>query len=143
MKKLVLLALWASVLVPGASIDAQVNCLRRNGPFAWNCAGPVAGMTCTQILETADPNTWHDNYFCATTPLGMRWNSAGPIAGMECTQILETADPHTWDDNYLCLPPGGPYQLAWSSAGPLRGMQCIQWIEPSDPHTWNDNFLCW
>jgi hypothetical protein len=119
------------------------RCLASDGMFAWNCAGPIPGMMCTQILETADPDTWSDNYFCAARDLGLRWSSAGPIAGMRCTQIVETADPHTWADNYLCVPASTPYVLVWSSAGPLPGMACVQWSEPADPHTWADNFLCY
>lgn len=50
--------------------------------FAWNSAGPISGYHCTQILESADPHTWHDNYFCQIAGpgiknIGMRWSSAG------------------------------------------------------------------
>lgn len=119
------------------------SCEHRNGPFAWNCAGPIAGMQCTQIVESADPNTWNDNFFCAQTDIGLRWSSSAPVPGMRCTQILESADPHTWNDNWLCVPQDSPYTFRWSSRTPIRGMQCVQWDEPADPHTWNDNYLCW
>lgn len=117
------------------------KCLRRNGPFAWSCAGAIAGMTCTQVQEASDPDTWGDNYFCAGSNLGMRWASNGPIAGMRCTRIHEPSDPHTWDDNYLCLPNDSRYRFSWLNAGGA-GANCIAWSEPSDPHTWGDNYLC-
>jgi hypothetical protein len=129
---------WVQPVTP-----PQLDCFRRNGPFAWNCAGPPQGAQCTQIVEPADPDTWNDNYFCTTMALDVRWSFSGPIHGMRCTQIFEYADPHTWNDNYLCVPPTSPVHFAWSEAGPLAGMQCLQWIEPADPHTWNDNYLCW
>ena len=62
-------------------------------------------MKCTQILESADPHSWHDNYFCAPadSPLSFKWSSAGNTCGGDGSiQIVESADPHTWDDNYLC-----------------------------------------
>jgi hypothetical protein len=108
--------------------------------LAWNSAGPIAGMTCTQITEPADPDTWNDNYLCADRDLGLRWSYAGPIAGMVCTQIHEGSDPHTWNDNYLCAP--NDLGLRYSSAGPIVGMSCTQLLETSDPHTWSDNYLC-
>jgi hypothetical protein len=133
-----------AVVGPAAQVGVPVAaCVRRTGIFAWSCAGPLPGMTCVQTLETADPNTWHDNYVCSMIPLGLRWSSAGPIHGMRCTQLYEYADPHTWNDNYLCIPSVSNVHLAWSEAGPLAGMQCVQFLEPSDPHTWNDNYLCW
>lgn len=119
------------------------SCLHRSGPFAWNCAGPIAGMRCTHIIESADPDAWHDNYFCSTTDIGMSWSSSSPVPGMTCTRIIESADPHTWSDNYLCLPPNATVRFAWSSRGPISGQRCVQWEEPLDTHTWHDNYLCW
>ncbi|MBL8680816.1 MAG: M23 family metallopeptidase [Myxococcales bacterium] len=133
---------------PGADCEGPPPpppCISRVGPFGWNCAGPIAGMTCTQIAEPSDPHTWTDNYFCSDSDRQLRFSNAGPIAGMNCTQIAESSEPaaHTWTDNFLCAPTWLPYRFAWSSAGPIAGMQCINWAEPGDPHTWNDNFLCW
>ncbi len=108
--------------------------------LAWNSAGPIGGMTCTQISEPADPDTWHDNYLCSDRDLGLRWSYAGPIAGMVCTHVHEGSDPHGWDDNYLCAPQD--LGLRYSSAGPIAGMTCTQLSEGSDPDTWNDNYLC-
>ena len=50
--------------------------------FRWSSAGPIDGWTCKRILETADPNTWHDNYFChylvpGIQGVGLVWSSAG------------------------------------------------------------------
>jgi hypothetical protein len=133
---------WLAPLGAHAQPLRGNNCANRNGDFGWSCAGPLSGMECTQILETADPHGWADNYYCSTQPLGMRWSSAGPLPGMRCTQILEPTDPHTWADNYLCLPPNAPVELTWSYAGPVPGMSCVQWSEPSDPYSWSDNYLC-
>jgi hypothetical protein len=108
--------------------------------LAWAFAGPIAGMTCTQITEPADPNTWHDNYLCSDRDLGLRWSYAGPISGMVCTHIHEGSDPHGWNDNYLCAP--RDLGLRYSSAGPIAGMNCTQLVEGADPHTWHDNWLC-
>lgn len=134
--------------MPGASCGGPPPpppCTSRVGPFAWDCAGPIAGMTCTQILEAADPHTWGDNYFCSDVDRGFRWSNAGPVAGMRCTQIAEASEPaaHAWTDNFLCVPEWSPYQFRWSSAGPVAGMECLRWAEPADPHTWGDNYLCW
>lgn len=120
-------------------------CLARSGPFGWNCSGPIAGMTCTQINEPSDPHTWGDNYFCSDLDRGLRWSSAGPIAGMRCTPVNESSEPasHTWGDNFLCAPSWLPYRFQFGTAGPIAGMSCVQWAEPGDPHTWNDNFMCW
>uniref|UniRef100_A0A7M5UZL0 Cnidarian restricted protein n=1 Tax=Clytia hemisphaerica TaxID=252671 RepID=A0A7M5UZL0_9CNID len=117
--------------------------------FRWSFAGPIRGMHCTQILETADPHTWKDNYLCHKTgpkylPVGMKWKSSGPIKNMRCTRIIEIADPHTWRDNFLCVPRNSPFLFEWSMAGPNAGKDCIQWKEPAEPakHYWNDNYLC-
>ena len=71
------------MMAPGISMSV---CRYPRWPqeFKWHSAGPISGMTCLRILETADPHTWHDNYFChASTPgiqgVGMRWSSAGNI----------------------------------------------------------------
>jgi hypothetical protein len=111
--------------------------------FQWSSAGAIAGMTCTQLIETADPHTWNDNYLCSNRDFGLRWSSAGAIAGMLCTQIVEMADPHTWQDNYLCTPPASPLKLFWSAQNPIAGKTCVQIIETADPDTWNDNYLCY
>ena len=109
-------------------------------------AGPLPGMTCTNLQEGADPQgTWHDNFFCSSRDIGLRWSSAGPIAGMRCTQVNEPSEPAstTWNDNYLCLPAAAPITLQWSYAGPIPGKTCVAWNEGADPHTWNDNFACY
>ena len=111
--------------------------------FVWSSAGPVANRVCTQIIESADPYTWNDNYFCADSNYGIAWSSAGPIANMRCTQIIESADPHSWNDNYLCIPNTSNIYFSWSSAGPIDSQTCVQWLEASDPYTWKDNFLCY
>lgn len=110
--------------------------------FAWNSAGTIDNMHCTQIHEAAEPanHTWNDNYFCSSINLDISWSSAGPQNGKVCTQILEPSDPHTWNDNYLCLPSGSDFEFTWSSAGsPVSNS--VQWNEASDPHTWSDNYL--
>ena len=70
----------------------------------WSSAGQIFGMYCIQIIESADPHTWSDNFLCfpKSTPLNLQWSSAGPISGKACIRWHEAADPHTWGDNYLC-----------------------------------------
>ncbi|BBN82254.1 hypothetical protein PA25_22390 [Pseudoalteromonas sp. A25] len=115
---------------------ARVN----NVNFTWSSSGAIPFMHCTHIVETADINGWHDNYFCSSQDIGMRWSSAGPIADMKCTQIVEPSDPHTWNDNYLCLPNSSEFGFQWSYAG-SNSANAVQWSEPTDPHTWHDNYL--
>jgi len=117
-------------------------CEHRVGLFAWNCAGPIAGLNCVRLHEDSDPHTWDDNYVCTAGDIGLRWSNAGPVAGMRCTQLREDADPHTWNDNYLCVPESSTIELFWSMAGPIAGRACLRLYEPSDPHTWGDNYLC-
>ena len=85
--------------------DDNYLCSDQDWGIQFNEDGPISGMTCTQILETADPNTWDDNYLCVPndSPLVFTWSSNGANCnGDGIIQILETADPHTWDDNFLC-----------------------------------------
>jgi hypothetical protein len=114
------------------------------GIFRWSPAGPIAGMHCTKITESAEPaaHTWNDNYFCSSRYLAMRWSEKNAINGLRCTKITESADPHGWSDNYLCLPSNSPWTFSWSGAGTITGKICTWWVEGRDPHTWNDNFLC-
>lgn len=113
--------------------------------FAWNSSGPISGMECVQALETADPDTWNDNYFCSREYEGVAWSSSGTIAGMRCIQITEGAElsGHTWNDNYLCVLNESNLNFYWNSAGPILNKSCVQWLEIADPHTWDDNYLCW
>ena len=113
--------------------------------FKWSSAGPPHGYNCIQILETADPHTWNDNFFCwknTKEDPGMKWSSAGPIANMKCTKIYEDSDTQgTWHDNFLCVPNDSPYKFVWSQHNPVTN-RCIQWLESADPNTWSDNYLC-
>ncbi len=120
------------------SLEMEVNGVR----FAWSYQGPIAGMTCVQVLETRDPDTWNDNYLCTSTDIGLRWSYQGVIAGMRCTQVNESSDPYTWNDNFLCLPESTPFELLWSMRGTIPGQPCLAITEPLDPHGWEDNFLC-
>jgi hypothetical protein len=122
---------------------APVNCQHRSGVFGWSCDGKISGMSCLQITEPADPDTWKDNYFCSARNFGFKWSHKGAIAGMRCTKVHESADPDTWNDNYLCVPEVSPFRFKWSSAGPIANMNCLKWDEPADKSTWNDNYLCW
>lgn len=123
-------------------------CTAQSWGFKWSNAGPLAGMTCTNTPEGAEPNPgiWADNFFCAPpqSPWSFSWSSAGPIAGRTCLQWNETADSHTWNDNFLCAEPVNAFSNAgftFSMAGP-RGANCVSVNEPSDPDTWADNYFC-
>ncbi|MFC1638012.1 hypothetical protein ACFL2R_01170 [Patescibacteria group bacterium] len=110
--------------------------------FGWSNAGTIDGMVCTHILETADPDSWDNNYLCTQNNEGIVWNSSGTVAGMRCYQVSESADPDTWHDNYLCVPEQSNLQFYWSSDERVSGEDCVQWFEPYDPYTWDDNYLC-
>jgi cytochrome c peroxidase len=113
--------------------------------LAFSSHGPIPGMSCISVDESADPHGWRDNYLCSPTDRGIRWSSAGPIAGMRCTAIREGLEPEetTWSDNYLCVPATSPLRLSWSMSGPLFGRACTRYNEPEDHQSWGDNFLCW
>ncbi len=106
---------------------------------------PIAGMSCININEPADPGPWSDNYLCAPLPFEgqIRWSYAGPIANMRCTNINEPADPHTWTDNYLCIDKNFPIEFYWSYSGQRPGLKLVSFNEPGDPDTWTDNYLGW
>jgi hypothetical protein len=136
-------------------------CSKKPLGMKWSAHGPIPGMRCTWILETAEPaaHGWRDNFLCLPqeAPVHFRWSMAGPLPGVECVQWLEPADRHTWRDNYLCVsrserdfppPPDGDCRrgtddFAWYCGGPLPWMkECVQITEPADPHTWEDNYFC-
>ncbi|XP_037037432.1 uncharacterized protein LOC119075146 [Bradysia coprophila] len=128
----------------GNSIGSRPVCSQFDLGMQYSSAGTINGKFCTQMLEVADPHTWHDNYICFNKEYGVRWSSAGQIAGMTCTQIVEVADPHTWHDNFLCVPYGSPFRFQWSSHHSISGLCCVQIHESVEPlgHTWDDNYLC-
>lgn len=119
-----------------------VECANGTAPFFWDCAGAIPGLTCTQINEPSDADSWSDNYLCAEQDVGLQWSYAGAIDGMRCIAVTEPADPGPWSDNYLCVPPNSPYVFTWSAAGDPGG-DCVRFHEPEDPNTWDDNYLCW
>ncbi len=122
-----------------------VPCDTKAGGFAFSCDGPEGGMSCVNVNEPGDPDSWGDNNFCSKADLGMKWSAAGPIAGMDCTNVAEGAEPHAaaWKDNFLCLPDQAPFAFSWSSAGPTAGKTCVNWSEPADQGgSWSDNYLC-
>jgi hypothetical protein len=67
-------------------------------------------MTCTQINETMDPASWHDNYLCLPNGSNYKLAWASSVGsknslindGYACILVNEPSDPHTWDDNYAC-----------------------------------------
>ncbi|HEX5746101.1 MAG TPA: cytochrome c peroxidase [Archangium sp.] len=113
--------------------------------LAFSNHGPIPGMSCISVNESADPAGWADNYLCSPQSRGIVWSGAGPVAGMRCTAITEVYEPPetTWTDNYLCVPSDSPLRLSWSMSGPLFGKSCVRFHEPADPHTWSDNYLCY
>ena len=68
--------------------------------------GPISGVKCTQIIESADPHGWDNNYLCVPNdaPYQFVWSSALAIKGKKCLKWSEPAEywQHTWGDNYLC-----------------------------------------
>ena len=59
MNKLTLITLLAYV-----NIIVSCRCPHWPSELRWSSADPIDGWTYRRILETADPNTWNDNYFC-------------------------------------------------------------------------------
>jgi hypothetical protein len=85
-------------------------CTRREGPFGWNCSGPIAGMTCTLINERRPAHLGRQ-----LPLLGPRPGAALVVLGAHRgdalhrrQRVLEPA-AHTWGDNYLCAPSWLPY----------------------------------
>lgn len=128
---------------PGGGPCVQ-SCDRSSGPFAFSCDGPQPNMTCLNVDEPSDPDTWNDNYFCSASDLGLRWSYQGDLAGMDCIAVDESAEAHAaaWSDNRLCAPKQSPWIFSYSSAGPIAGRSCVHWNEPADPHSWGDNNVC-
>ncbi|QSQ27925.1 hypothetical protein JY651_24815 [Pyxidicoccus parkwayensis] len=135
------------------ALEVYLRSLQNSGPvlaagfegLAFSDHGPIPGMVCVAISESADPDSWDNNYLCSPQSRGFAWSSAGPIAGMRCTQINEGLEPAstTWTDNYLCVPNDSPLRLTWSMGGPVFGKACVRFYEPADPYTWSDNYLCY
>lgn len=124
-------------------------CTAQPWGLRWSNAGPIDGMRCTNVHESAEAHAtaWADNYLCAPrdAPLEFSWSSAGPLAGKTCVQFNEPSDPHSWGDNFLCYTQRSRFSaagLTFSSAGALEGLACTSVNEPADPNTWNDNFVC-
>jgi hypothetical protein len=120
--------------------------------LAWSAAGALAGYSCVQFNEPADPGTWNDNFLCER-PLkcihagGFSFCNSGPAEGESCVSVNEPGDPDTWSDNYFCASDavgGASLGIVWSASGPVKGMTCTNVTEPSDPQAaaWADNYLC-
>ncbi len=114
--------------------------VKRDFHFKFSSAGPIAGMTCTQITEPSDPHGWSDNYLCSERALGLVWSSSGTIEGMTCVNVNEPAES-AWSNNYLCTPED--WDLTFSHHGPRPNWECVAFDEPADPNGWSDNYLCW
>lgn len=125
-------------------------CTAANWGIRWSSAGPLAGMSCTQVSEAAEPfaQAWSDNYLCVPeqSPLALAWSSAGPLAGQTCVHFNEPSDlANSWGDNYLCYTQVHRFSsddFTFSSTGPVSGMTCESVNEPADSHGWADNQLC-
>lgn len=124
-------------------------CSSRDFGMRWSHAGPIAGMDCANVAESAESNAaiWADNFMCAPkqSPWKFSWSSAGPIAGRNCVHFNEPADPNSWQDNYLCTENVGTFSnggFTFTTAGAGGRANCVNVNEPSDPDTWNDNFFC-
>jgi MYXO-CTERM domain-containing protein len=115
----------------------------------WSIHGPVAGMRCVNVAESADSHAaaWADDYACipSDAPFELRWSSAGPVDGWACVHFNETADRESWGDNYLCARDVSRFSaggFTFSGSGAVEGMTCVSVDEPGDPHTWSDNYFC-
>ncbi|MGV3622932.1 MAG: M15 family metallopeptidase [Archangium sp.] len=84
----------------------------------WSYAGPIDGMTCTNVHEGAESQAamWADNFLCVPqgSPLRFHWSSAGPITGLPCVRWYEHSETSaTWIDNWMCM------ELSGVSSGDL------------------------
>lgn len=122
-------------------------CTASDEGLVWSTAGPVDGMRCTHILETAGNSGegWDDNYLCVPegSPWELAWRSNGPIAGQECLRFNEAADPDgSWGDNYLCVSqrPPEPEPDAGSPAedAALASEDASGSVEDEDAARWSD-----
>ncbi|MFT3706242.1 MAG: D-alanyl-D-alanine carboxypeptidase family protein [Archangium sp.] len=123
-------------------------CSERDFGMRWSYAGPIAGMDCANVAESAEfhPEAWADNFLCTPkqSPWTFSWSSAGPIPGKSCVHWNEPTDPESWGDNFLCVDSVLSFSNAdftFSMAGPVAGT-CVNVNEPSDPDTWADNYFC-
>ncbi len=76
----------------------------------WSFAGPIAGMNCTNVAESAEAlaSIWADNYLCVppSAPVRLTWSSAGQVPGLSCVRWFDHAERNpTWLDNWMCFEP--------------------------------------
>lgn len=133
---------------PESWVDNHL-CTPTDEGLVFSTDGPVEGMRCAQLGESADTYAaaWADDYVCARDDAyyELSWSAAGPIPGWSCVHFNEPADPGTWNDNYLCergVSCFGAGGFTFCAAGAPEGESCVNVDEPSDPNTWTDNFFC-
>jgi hypothetical protein len=85
-------------------------CSTNDVGMRWSYAGPIDGMACTNVAESAEAQAamWADNFLCVpeAAPVRFKWSSAGPIAGLDCVRWYDHAETSaTWIDNWLCVEP--------------------------------------
>ena len=124
-------------------------CAATDVGLVFSTPGPVDGMRCANLHESADAHadSWADDYACVPedSTLDLAWSNAGPIDGYDCVRWNETADPGTWSDNYLCVRPAhctSAGDFTFCNDGPADGMACTAVNEPEDPDSWDDNYFC-
>jgi MYXO-CTERM domain-containing protein len=125
-------------------------CSKGDLGLKWSHNGPLDGMSCAGVHESADqnPTVWADNYLCAPpqTPWTFSWSSAGAPAGATCVRWYEAADlAGSWGDNWLCYQPVPDFSsggFTFSSDGPEPGKTCVSVDDPGDPDSWSDNHFC-
>ena len=93
----------------------------------WSFAGPIAGMACTNVSESAESlaAAWADNYLCVPKdqPVRFTWSSAGQLPGKTCVRWFEFSETNpTWLDNWLCVERISPIV-------DVEGQ--TQWVEPA------------
>jgi hypothetical protein len=147
---------------PGTPAGSQIG-------LVWSCGGgecnpALGGLRCTNINETSDIHTWHDNKLCVpnSSPVQLAWTRSansgilgsignGVTNGTASLNYLQThgyphctawnvSDPDGWNDNYLCSnTPGLNFRTTNDPA-----QYCTRIVEPTDPHgNWaSGNFLC-
>jgi hypothetical protein len=114
----------------------------------WSSAGPIDGMTCTQVGEPSSKYAaaWADNYLCVPpqSPFAFAFSSKGKIAGQSCVEWNEPSAA-SWSDNFVCSTRVNAFSaggFTFSSNGPPDGKVCVSVNEPAETDPWSDNYFC-
>ncbi len=122
-----------SVNEPGDPDTWSDNVFCSDAPLGmkWSASGPIAGMDCANVAESADAHAdaWKDDFLCTPkgAPWRFTWSSAGRLDGKTCVRWFDHAETSsTWLDNWMCAekvdpPPAGQGGAAGAGGKPGAG----------------------